>query len=321
VSTHPTPPPYPRPPAPGPAHHLDPDQRRHLAVQALADTRPLARLAADHRVSRKFVYQQADKARHALDRAFDPPPQDHRFLFRLPVTKAWLEQLVLALVLIGHCSLRGVTELLGDVFDYPLSLGSVHALVQRVLPRARAATARVPLAAIGHAALDEIFQARDPVLVGVDVPSTYCYLLSPEEHADADTWAVRLLELVDRGFAPQATVADGGSGLRAGQALALPGVPCRGDTFHALYVLGKVVGVLENRAYAAIATRTRLEQQQAAARRRGRPALSAAQRLRHARPAEERAVALAEEVALLARWLRLDVLTVAGPDLATRQEL
>ena len=64
--------------------------------------------------------------------------------------------------------------------------------------------------------LDEIFQAGDPVLVGVDAKSTFCFLLSLEEHRDADTWGIRLLELVDRGFAPEATVADFGSGLRAG---------------------------------------------------------------------------------------------------------
>ena len=52
------------------------------------------------------------------------------------------------------------------------------------------------------------------VLVGVDAKSTFCFLLSPEEHRDADTWGVRLLELVDQGFAPKATIADFGSGLR-----------------------------------------------------------------------------------------------------------
>ena len=46
------------------------------------------------------------------------------------------------------------------------------------------------------------------VLVGVDAASTFCFLLSPEEHRDADPWGIRLLELVDRGFAPQATIAD-----------------------------------------------------------------------------------------------------------------
>jgi hypothetical protein len=58
--------------------------------------------------------------------------------------------------------------------------------------------------------------------------------LSPEDHLDADTGAVRLLELADRGFAPDATIADFATGLRASQAQALPDVPCRGDVFHVL---------------------------------------------------------------------------------------
>ena len=86
------------------------------------------------------------------------------------------------------------------------------------------------------------------VLVGVDAKSTFCFLLSPEEHRDADTWGVRLLELVDQGFAPKATIADFGSGLRAGHQEVLPEVPCRGDVFHALYHTGPLVRYLENRA-------------------------------------------------------------------------
>ena len=50
---------------------------------------------------------------------------------------------------------------------------------------------------------DEIFRASDPVFVGVDAKSTFCFLLSPEQHCDADTWGIRLLELVDQGFAPK----------------------------------------------------------------------------------------------------------------------
>jgi hypothetical protein len=65
------------------------------------------------------------------------------------------------------------------------------------------------------------------VLVGVDVASTFCYLLSPEGQRDGVTWGVRLLELQARGFAPQALISDGGTGLQAGQALALPAVPGR----------------------------------------------------------------------------------------------
>ena len=220
-------------------------------------------------------------------------------LFYLPVTKAWLRQLVLALVLICHSSYRGVVELLRDLFDYRISLGSVHNIVHSPVAHARRINEQYDLSTIRIGLLDEIFQAHDPVLVGVDAQSTFCFLLSPEEHRDADTWGIRLLELVDRGFVPEATIADFASGLRAGHQEALPGRPCRGDVFHALYDVGPLVRYLENRAYEAIDTRTKLERKQATAqRRRGRKDQSLAKQLSYARPAEAKAIALADEVAL-----------------------
>ena len=120
------------------ARLLPAPQRQHLALQALAGTRPIAQLAHDHHVSRKFVYQQAAKAENALDNAFTTSdPDADQVLFHLPVTKAWLQQLTLGLILICHCSYRGVVELCSDLFDYSLSLGSVHNFVHRVVPLAR----------------------------------------------------------------------------------------------------------------------------------------------------------------------------------------
>src|SRR5262249_45346933 len=187
---------------------------------------------------------------------------------------------------------------------------------------ARGLTAPAELPGIRVGAKDEIFQARRPVLVGADVASTYCYLLSLEEHRDADTWGVRLLELADRGFRPRATIADFAGGLRAAQAAVLPDVPCRGDVFHVFDQAVPLVTYLENRAYDAIAACAKLQRQQARhERRQGRKAADVAAKLRHARPVEGRAVALAEDVALLVRWLREDILAVAGPDHATRAAL
>src|SRR5262249_25029595 len=57
------------------------------------------------------------------------------------------------------------------------------------------------------------------------------YLLSKEEQRDGDTWAIHLFDLQARHFDPDATIADGGSGLRAGQQLALPDTDCRFDVF------------------------------------------------------------------------------------------
>jgi hypothetical protein len=324
VCVHPSPAPAPPPPAPCPAKGLGPAQRQRLAVAALAAAQPVTDLARQAHVSRRFVYRQAAKAGQALRGAFAPapPPAGERPLFHLPVTRSWLRQLTLGLVLVCHSSYRGVVELLADLFDWPTSVGAVHNAVRGALARARPHNER-DLSAVRVGAHDEVFQAGRPVLVGADVESTYCYLLSPERRRDAGTWAARLRGLRGRGFAPEATVADGGPGLRAGQRLGLPGVPCRGDVFHLFhYDLGPLRRYLENRAYEAVAAADALARRQARSlRRRGRAEARVAQRLRFARAAEARAVALADDVALLVRWLREDVLAVAGPDLATRREL
>lgn len=293
--------------------------RQQLVLQALAG-QPITTLADHHHVSRKFIYQQLHHAHDAIDQAFNPsdtdPPQ---LLFWLPVTKPWLRQLVLGLTLICHSSFRGVQELLRDLFDYPLALGSVHNILHQAIGTAGRLNSQQNLAAVRIGAHDEIFQANRPVLVGADVASTYCYLLSAEEHRDADTWGVRLLELTERGFHPDATIADFAGGLRAGQAEALPGVPCRGDVFHALHTAMPLVRYLDHRGYDAIATRSRLHERQARSEhRQGRKDRSLAAQLRYAREAETQAVTLADEVATLIGWLRQDILSVPGPDYASR---
>jgi hypothetical protein len=301
---------------------LPPLARQQLALDALAG-QPVSGLARQHQVSRKFVTQQVQRAHGALEQAFAPPTEKPpQLLFWLPVTTPWLRQLVLALTLVCHSSLRGVTELLRDLFDYSLSPGSAHNILRQAVAAARRHTAGQDLADVRVGAHDEIFQAGRPVLVGADVDSTYCYLLSPEAHRDADTWGVRLLELAERGLAPDATIADAGPGLRAGQAAALPEVPCRGDVFHAVQAVTQLVRCLDNRAYQAIARRSRLDERQAQAQQRhGRKDACVAANLRHARVDEAQAVTLADQVAVLLGWLRHEVLAVAGPAYAERRLL
>jgi hypothetical protein len=311
---------------PWPAQRLGPDRRQQLAVEILAGSQPLAELARRHHVSRKFLYQQVDTATLALSQAFDPTPAADDVLFYLPVTKSWLRQFVLALVLVCHSPYRAIVELLGDLFDWKLSLGSVHNIVHSAVQTARGRNRGQDLAGVRIGAHDELFQADHPVLVGVDTASTYCDLLSLEDHRDAETWGVRLLELLEQGFDPEAIVADAGGGLRAGQALALPEIPCRGDLFHIRRDLEQLSRFLEDRAYGAIQETERRRQQLAGARRhdgrgRARSVASAAALLRHAQAASDTAVALADEVALLIGWLRHDVLAVAGPCHADRRLL
>ena len=99
------------------AASLSPTVRQDIGIQVLSRSQSISHLAAIHQVSRKFVYQQGDKAQQALDESFAPSAADDEVLFHLPVTKTWLYQLILGLVLICHSSYRGVVELFRDLFD------------------------------------------------------------------------------------------------------------------------------------------------------------------------------------------------------------
>jgi hypothetical protein len=294
------------------AKAMRPDQRRELALHGLAGTTTISGLAVQNQVSRNFVYRQAAKAKAALDEAFlgggGGEAGEERPLFYLPVTKSWLRQAVLGLTLTCHSSFRGVVEFFADVIDTPISVSTVHTILQKAVEQARAYNLGQDLSAVRIGAHDEIFQSGRPVLVGVDMASTYCYLLSLEDHRDADTWGIRLLELQERGFAPQATVADAGKALRAGQALAMPGVPCRGDVFHALQDVQAMAAFLENRAYSAMGTVADLARKRARLRDRGQRAQSPSVKLGFALREEAKSVALADDVATLLQWLRKDVL-------------
>jgi hypothetical protein len=300
------------------AKTLGPSQRLALGVQALAGQQTISSLAEDFDVSRKFVYQQADIAQAALDDAFAPTTADDQVLFLLPVTKAWLRQATLGLVLICHSSYRGVIEFCRDLLDVQVSLGTVHNIVHDAVAKARSLNLQVDLGNVAIAGLDEIFQAGQPVLVGADIHSTYCFLLSQEEHRDADTWGIRLLELPERGFAPQAAVADFGSGIRAGLQLAMPGLTCRGDVFHAEMDLTALVAYLENRAYDLISIQHKLRRQKNKTRRQGRSTQGLSRKLSLALQAETKAITLADDVALLTHWLHYDVFAVSALPYADR---
>jgi hypothetical protein len=308
------------------AKTLGAGERRSLGVQAIAGHHSITGLAEQANVSRKFVYQQADIARAALDDAFTLTEDDDKVLFLLPVTKNWLKQAALGLTLICHSSYRGVHEFYRDLLGVHMAVGTVHNIVQDAIDKARPHNLGQNLAHVDIAGLDEIFQNRQPVLVGADIRSTYCFLLSGEDQRDGDTWALRLLELQERGLAPKATIADFGTGIRAGQQRAMPNVPCRGDVFHALQEITPVVTFLENRAYDTITALDKLEHKKTKLQRQGRrdqlgQVQSLSCKVAAAAKEQAKALPLADDVAVLACWLRSDVFAVSALPYADRGAL
>jgi hypothetical protein len=196
-----------------------------LAIQALARSATISDLSVRHGVSRKFVYQQRHKARVALDDAFFSAASDDEVLFEVKVTKTWLRQAVVALVLMCRGSYLGVMEFMRDLLGISISMGTIHAVLQSAAQRACVINREQDLSGIRVGLHDEIFQGTMPVLAGVDAASTYCYLLAVADHRDADTWGVHLLDASKQGLKPDYTIADAGQGLRAGQKAAWGDTP------------------------------------------------------------------------------------------------
>jgi hypothetical protein len=304
----------------GAAARLPESDRKDLAVQALARSATISDLSSRHGVSRKFVYQQANKARRALDDAFISAGADDEVLFEIAVTRRWLRQVIVALALMCRGSYLGVIEFMRDLLGVSISPGTVHTVLNSAAKQAGVINRGQDLSCIRTGLHDEIFQGKMPVLAGVCAESTYCYLLAAADHRDADTWGVHLLDAVRQGLKPDYTIADAGQGLRAGQKAAWGGTPCHGDVFHIIRQCEGLTSTLSRLAKGATSRRKKLEAKfDRASQPRPDDTLVSERAL--ARQTETQTQWLARDIRTLTRWLRGDVLALAGPDLATRQAL
>ena len=207
--------------------------RQRLAVSALAESAPVTRLAREFGTSRKFVGVVRDKARQAVEVAFAPPRELPSEVELFPrVSESWVRRFALAVVLVAHGSYRHVVELLRDLFGVSVCVATIHNWMVQAAQRADALNRAQDLSGVRVGLHDEIFQGGRPVLAGVDAASTYYYLLQGVDQRDADTWGVHLLDVAAQGLDPDYTIADAGTGLRAGQAAAWGDKPCHGDVFH-----------------------------------------------------------------------------------------
>ena len=294
--------------------------RKDLAVQALARSATVSDLSTRHGVSRKFVYQQANKARHALDDAFISTATDDTVLFQVQVTKRWLRQVIVALALMCRGSYLGIIEFMRDLLGWPISIGTIHNVLHAAAEQAGVINGAQDLSCIRTGLHDELFHGGKPVLAGVCAQSTYCYLLAAEEHRDADTWGVHLLDAAQQGLKPDYTIADAGQGLRAGQKAAWGGTPCHGDVFHLIRQCEGLANTLSRLAKGTTSRREKLEAKFGRAGQPG-PKDTLIVELALARRAEIRVRELARGIRILTQWLSQDVLALAGPNLATRREL
>lgn len=303
------------------AQSLGSEQRKKLVYEAFSGT-SVSEISKRNYVSRKFIGDQKIKAVNALDAAFDAPKkQEEKILFYIPVTKLLIQQIVLVLILRCHSSYRGVIAFFDDLLDYNISLGTIHNIVSVVIPKAEAITNSIDLSAIKGGAHDEIYQSNKPVFAGVDVHSSYTYILSEQDHADGDTWGLEILEAMDRGFNPKFITSDLGPGLRKGHNMVLPEVPFYADLFHLLRDLTEVDSYYNKKLEAAINARIVLDDKMKKLELRGKKKSKYSRKLAIARVQESSLSELTDGLAILIDWLQSDILALNGPDYTTRHGL
>ena len=231
--------------------------------------------------------------------------------------------MVLALVLICHSSNRGVVELLEDLFDYPLSVGSVHNIVHSAVAPAQRWNQQYDLSTIKVGADDEIFQGDVPVLVGEDTLHRSAICSAGRSNATRETWGPAAgIGLTAASIRTRSSAMQASSCARV-KPPAAPETLSR-DVFHALHEGQEVASFLEGRAYKGIENCKPLPLKQAG--RGGRPPLKQASSVADQQEQTQRAqvecdaaVQLYDDIAVLLSWLRGDVLAVAGPCVAGRR--
>ncbi|MGF1485636.1 MAG: hypothetical protein ACFBSE_00800, partial [Prochloraceae cyanobacterium] len=301
---------------------LDREKRKQLAIEVLSKNKSITNLALQEQVSRKFLYQQKQKATEAIENAFNPREQKEDVLFYLPVTKSWLKQFILALILICHSSYRGVEEILRDLFDYKTSIASIHNLVYYYAKKAKEINEKQDLSFIKIGLHDEIFQGLKPILTGIDNFSTYCYLLTIAENRDENNWGVNLLDLNEKqGLNPERTIADGAKGLREGQNFVWSNIPCNADIFHIKRQYHKMLLALERIAIKAIRLRENIEKKIAKTNRKAPNFKDLCEKFISALEKEETLLQLYDDLKILIDWLSNDILSLVGGKYSCRIEL
>lgn len=304
------------------AKSLDKETRKKIAILSYTKSCKITYLSDVYKVSRKFIYAQVNKIQVKIDEAFDEEVKEkvHKVHAVIEITAEWIQNCIINLVLNCCTSYRNIKDYLLEVCNYSISIGSIKNCVQEFCNRAIAINQREDLSQIKVGCHDEMFQGGKPILGGIDPKSFYCYLLQDSEKRDEAHWGVNLLDCTDKGFSPEYTIADFGTGLRAGQAAALPGVECFGDVFHALQDTKKVLRQMEHAAYKAIGEYEELlkKMQKAQKTSQGRKYSYA---LSQAYKAEKAAIECYDNMAILMEWLRNDIFKPSGLSHRDRSDL
>lgn len=167
---------------------LSPECKKSIGLQALSGNN-VSHVAQLNQVCRNTVYSQKLRALEAMNDAFREPATGDQLLFNLPVTKDFIHQMVLGILLTCKASYRDVQMFLHDVFDTDISIGTIANILNDACHKAAEINISYRLDTIEQSASDEIYHRNKPHLAVVDIHSRFCTSLSLEDCRDEETWA------------------------------------------------------------------------------------------------------------------------------------
>jgi len=300
------------------AQQLNVEDRKNIAIEVVSQKKTITQAANDYDTSRKFIEQQRDKALAGIENNFKEQESD--VLFYLPINKAWIHQLVLALAMFCKASYRNIIAILDYLFDYKMAIGTVFNIINQASVNAEKINNAQDLSNIKEAAIDEMFLNNSPILTGVDLYSTYCFLLKDEDDREGETWEKHLVVLKDQGLNPDKFIADFGSGLRLGLNLSYEDTPCHGDVFHVLFDLKKLSLYFRNRVKSRKTLVDKLLAKLGKATKKEKN-IELEKQLEIAEKDKEKFMFLSCNISILVDWMAHDVLSIAGGSPESRSML
>jgi hypothetical protein len=278
----------------------------------------ISQLAQEYETSRKFITEQVQRAQAALGEAFAVKVEKNPVV---EINEQRIVHAVRSLALDCHGSVRGIIEHLDSVWHIKLHEEEVVAILKAASGKAKVFNQTQDLSPIRIGAHDEIFSQRRAVLAGVDVSSTYVYVLESPGGRDSTSWGVVLLDKQEQQRLDLETVvADAAQGLRLGAREANPPVRIRGDLFHANDKINRVLRGLAQRAYHHLDQQYELEKKALALEAKGKDRRKYNRKLCVVHRKAEQAMTALDDLEILSHWLR-ELWQVRGYDYPTRGEL
>ncbi len=206
-------------------------------------------------VSRQAIYDLAERVRQRFsllpEAVPDAAPDERRRLQRTALTAAFP----------GKMAIRPMQEVLQEAFGVSRSVGWISELLTEAGEQAGRVLTDVPLAQFGPVLVvrDETFFQNKPILIVIEPVSAAILGIWALPDRQAETWALALTELSDRGLQIAGVVEDMARMYDKSQDLADLDLPSQKDVWHVLRDASQLLKDLERRTYRAMKKSHELE--------------------------------------------------------------